>query len=162
MKTETAIFAAGCFWGVQFYFDQVPGVIKTTTGYTGGHVPNATYDAVCTHKTGHAEAVKIVFDPSKVGYEVLVKQFFHMHNPTERNRQGPDVGDQYRSAIFYGSEQQKMIAEKVRDALASTYDKPIATQIVPEKPFYDAEPYHQKFTERTGIGMCHVPYTPMS
>lgn len=159
---DTAIFAAGCFWGVQFYFDQVPGVIKTVTGYTGGRLPNPTYDAVCSQKTGHAESVKITYDPAKISYETLLGQFFRMHNPTELNRQGPDVGDQYRSAIFYLDEQQKIIAEKVRDSLVSRYEQPIVTEITEAKPFYDAEPYHQKFAERTGIGMCHIPYAPLA
>ncbi len=161
MSTK-AIFAAGCFWGVQFYFDEVPGVTKTTTGYTGGSVPNPTYDAVCTHKTGHAEAVLIEFDPQKVTYETLLKQFFRMHNPTQLNRQGPDVGDQYRSAIFYFDEDQRREAEKIRDETQKHYKEPIVTQIAPAKPFYEAEPYHQKFTQRTGIGMCHIPYAPVA
>lgn len=159
---NTAIFAAGCFWGVQFYFDQVPGVLETVVGYTGGHVPNPSYDAVCTEKTGHAESVEIMFDPKKVDYETLVRQFFRMHNPTERNRQGPDVGDQYRSAIFYRDDSQKVVAERVRDSIAAQYDEPIATEITKAGAFYDAEPYHQKFSQRTGIGMCHIPYAPLA
>lgn len=158
---QKALFAAGCFWGVQFYFDQVPGVIRTTVGYTGGTVPNPTYEAVCTHKTGHAEATLIEFDPKQVTYKVLVKQFFRMHDPTQLNRQGPDVGDQYRSAIFYFDDAQKRIAEEIRDELAEKYDKPVVTQIVPVQVFYKAEAYHQKYTERTGIGMCHIPYAPV-
>ncbi len=153
-----AIFAAGCFWGVQFYFDQVPGVTESITGYTGGHTENPTYDTVCSHGTGHAEAVELEFDPEQVSYEVLVKQFFRMHDPTQLNRQGPDVGDQYRSAIFYIDDEQKQIAEAVRDELQTGLDKPIATQITPAATFYPAEEYHQKFTERTGRGMCHIPY----
>src|SRR5882672_7888236 len=107
MRTEKALFAAGCFWGVQFYFDQVPGVVKTTVGYTGGHTPEPTYDQVCTHTTGHAEATLVEYDPAKVDYITLLKQFFHMHDPTQVDRQGPDVGDQYRSAIFYFNDSQK-------------------------------------------------------
>jgi methionine-S-sulfoxide reductase len=159
---EKAIFAAGCFWGVQFYFDQVPGVVKTTVGYTGGHTENPTYEEVCTHTTGHAEAVLVEFDPSKVSYEILVKQFFHMHDPTQLNRQGPDIGDSYRSAIFYLSDEQKATAEKVRDIAQADLNKPIVTQIIPAVPFYEAEDYHQKFAEKTGRGMCHIPYSSVS
>jgi len=160
-KPEQAIFAAGCFWGVQYYFDQVPGVIRTTVGYTGGHTENPTYEQVCTHTTGHAEATLIDFDPAKVTFETLVKQFFRMHDPTQMNRQGPDVGDSYRSAIFYFDDEQKRIAEKVRDELQPQFDQPIVTQIAPHSEFYEAEDYHQKFTEKNGYGMCHVPYAPV-
>lgn len=162
MKTAQALFAAGCFWGVQFYFDQVPGVTKTTCGYTGGHTKNPTYDDVCTHLTGHAEAVLVEFDEDKVSYEMLLKQFFHMHNPTQLNRQGPDIGDEYRSAIFYFNDEQKAAAEKAKRGVQAKYKEPIVTQIAKVSPFYEAEPYHQKFAERTGIGMCHVPYAPVS
>lgn len=158
---QKAIFAAGCFWGVQFYFDEVPGVLKTTVGYTGGHTENPTYEDVCTHRTGHAEAVLIEFDPAKVTYGSLVKQFFRMHDPTQLNRQGPDVGDNYRSAIFYFNDGQKAAAEKVRDELQPKYDKPIVTQITQAAEFYEAEDYHQKYAERTGRGMCHIPYAPV-
>jgi peptide methionine sulfoxide reductase msrA/msrB len=161
-RVEEAIFAAGCFWGVQFYFDQVPGVIDTLVGYTGGHTENPTYEEVCTHTTGHAEAVRITFDPEKVSYEMLVRQFFRMHDPTQLNRQGPDVGDSYRSAIFYTNDSQKMVAERIRDELQIKFDKPIVTQIVAATAFYEAEDYHQKFTERTGRGMCHIPYEPIA
>lgn len=155
---DKALFAAGCFWGVQFYFDQVPGVIETIAGYTGGTKPNPTYEDVCSHTTGHAEAVQITFDPSQVDYKTLVRQFFRMHDSTQLNRQGPDVGDQYRSAIFYDNDHQKQIAQTVRDELQQTHDKPIVTEITPAGVFYKAEDYHQKFAERTGQGMCHVPY----
>jgi methionine-S-sulfoxide reductase len=161
MTNQTATFAAGCFWGVQYYFDQVPGVVSSRVGYTGGHTENPTYEEVCTHNTGHAEATELTFDPAKVSYETLVKQFFHMHDPTQLNRQGPDVGDSYRSAIFYHNDEQKSIAEAVMQQQQEVLDKPIVTQIVPAAEFYEAEAYHQKFTERTGQGMCHVPYQPM-
>lgn len=161
MKTQKAIFAAGCFWGVQYYFDQVPGVIKTTVGYTGGHTENPTYDDVCTRKTGHAEAIEVEFDPSEVSYETLVRQFFRMHDPTQLNRQGPDVGDEYRSAIFYVDQEQRKEAIQTRNGVQKRLDTPVVTQIEPAGPFYEAEPYHQKFTERTGMGMCHVPYAPV-
>jgi methionine-S-sulfoxide reductase len=158
---EKALFAAGCFWGVQYYFDEMPGVTKTTVGYTGGHTENPTYWDVASHGTGHAEAVLIEFDPAKVSYETLLRQFFRMHDPTQLNRQGPDVGDSYRSAIFYFSDAQKAAAEKVRDELQPNFKKPIVTEITKAGKFYEAEPEHQKFTARTGIGMCHVPYAPI-
>lgn len=156
--TKKALFAAGCFWGVQYYFDQIPGVVKTMAGYTGGHTKNPTYDAVASRLTGHAESVLVAFDPGKVSYKLLVKHFFRMHDPTQLNHQGPDVGDEYRSAIFYFDDLQKNIAEKLRDETQKAYKQPIVTQITMAGPFYEAEPYHQKFTERTGMGMCHVPY----
>ncbi len=162
MKTARALFAAGCFWGVQYYFDQVPGVIKTTVGYTGGHTENPTYDDVCTHTTGHAEAVLIEFDPEQVSYETLVQQFFRMHDPTQLNRQGPDIGDSYRSAIFYFDQEQRKTAIQVRNKLQKDKDRQIVTQIAPASKFYEAEAYHQKFTERTGMGMCHIPYAPIT
>ena len=155
---QKAIFAAGCFWGVQFYFDEVPGVVNTVVGYTGGHVENPTYEQVCTHTTGHAEAVQIEFDEKQVSYETLLKQFFRMHDPTQLNRQGPDVGDSYRSAIFYFDDKQKELAEKVLKETQSQFKDPIVTEITKAGPFYRAEEYHQKFTEKTGRGMCHIPY----
>jgi methionine-S-sulfoxide reductase len=162
MKTQRAVFAAGCFWGVQYYFDQVPGVVKTTVGYTGGHTENPTYDSVCTHTTGHAEAVEIEFDPEQVSYKALLMQFFRMHDPTQLNRQGPDIGDNYRSAIFYTSQEQHKEAVQVRNATQKRLDTPVVTEISSVGPFYVAEPYHQKFTERTGMGMCHIPYAPVA
>jgi methionine-S-sulfoxide reductase len=158
---EQAILAAGCFWGVQYYFDQVPGVTSTTVGYTGGMLENPTYEDVCSHTTGHAEAVLIEFDAAQISYETLPKQFFRMHNPTELNRQGPDVGDNYRSAIFYVTDEQKEIAEKVLTGLQPKYDGKIVTEITQAGPFYKAEAYHQKYTEKTGRGMCHVAYKPI-
>jgi methionine-S-sulfoxide reductase len=157
--SNKAIFAAGCFWGVQFYFDEVPGVVSTRVGYTGGHVANPTYEQVCTHTTGHAEATEIIFDSEKVTYETLVRQFFRMHDPTQLNRQGPDIGDSYRSAIFYTNDEQKDIAEKVKTELISKFKKPIVTEITKASEFYQAEDYHQKYSEKTGIGMCHIPYS---
>ncbi|MDB5182288.1 MAG: peptide methionine sulfoxide reductase [Candidatus Saccharibacteria bacterium] len=155
---ETAIFAAGCFWGVQFYFDQVPGVKETVVGYTGGHTSHPSYEDVCTHTTGHAEALKIEFDPSVVSYKTLLKQFFKMHDPTQMNRQGPDVGDSYRTAIFYTSEEQKEQAEAAKKEAQSNFNEPIVTEITQASEFWPAEDYHQKFAERTGRGMCHIPY----
>ena len=162
MKTETAIFAAGCFWGVQYYFDQVPGVIETQVGYIGGKTDNPTYENVCYQKTGHAEATKIIFNPDEVSYDTLLQQFFRMHDPTQLNRQGPDVGDQYRSAIFYLNEAQKTQAKAVIDKLnASSFDGKIVTTLEDGSKFWPAEDYHQKYTQRTGHGMCHVPYAPV-
>ncbi len=158
---QQAIFAAGCFWGVQYYFDQVLGVAKSTVGYTGGNTENPTYEEVCTHKTGHAEAVLLEFDPAKVSYETLCRHFFRMHDPTQLNRQGWDVGDNYRSAIFYFDDEQFETAERVKHEIEPKLNKPIMTEIKPATKFYEAEDYHQKYTERTGRGMCHVPYKPI-
>lgn len=157
-----AMFAAGCFWGVQYYFDQIPGVLKTTVGYTGGHTINPTYEQVCSHTTGHAEATLVEFNPDRVSYETLVKQFFYMHDPTQLNRQGPDIGDSYRSAIFYFDAKQQQIAENIKLDLQNTSKKPIVTQITKATEFYKAEDYHQKYTERTGHGACSVEYLPLS
>ena len=159
---EQAIFAAGCFWGVQYYFDQVPGVVKSTVGYTGGQTENPTYEDVCSHTTGHAEAVLLEFEPEKVSFKELCKHFFRMHDPTQLNRQGPDVGDNYRSAIFYLTDDQQRIAEEVREELQPKFNQPIVTQIERAGPFYQAENYHQKYAERTGRGMCHIPYEPLT
>ena len=158
---QQALFAAGCFWGVQYYFDQVPGVTKTVVGYTGGETENPTYEDVCYSDTGHAEAVLVEFDQEQVRYETLVRQFFYMHDPTELNKQGPDVGSQYRSAIFYFSEDQKRAAEKVKELEQSNHKQPIVTEITQAGTFYKAEDYHQKYTEKTGRGMCHIAYKPV-
>jgi|SRR5882757_5241362 len=155
---EQIILAAGCFWGVQYYFDQVPGVVNTTVGYSGGTTEDPTYEEVCTHTTGHAEAVLVEYDASKVSTETLLKQFFRMHDPTTLNRQGPDVGDSYRSSIFYVTDEQKEVADKVLANVQPNFKDPIVTQIEQAGPFYRAEEYHQKYTEKTGRGMCHVPY----
>lgn len=155
---NTALFAAGCFWGVQYYFDQVPGVTETTVGYTGGHTESPSYESVCYDNTGHAEALLVQFDPAQVTYEKIVRQFFRMHDPTQLNRQGPDVGDQYRSAIFYFDNEQQQVAQRVRDEVQTQIGKPVVTQLVPAQTFYQAEEYHQKYTEKTGNGMCHIPY----
>jgi len=155
------IFAAGCFWGVQYYFDQIPGVVKTTVGYTGGHTDKPTYEQVCSHTTGHAEATLVEFDPKKVSYATLVKQFFRMHDPTQMNRQGPDVGDQYRSAIFYFDEDQQKIAEKIKAEIQKNNQKTVVTEVTKATEFYPAEEYHQKFTEKNGHGFCAVEYAPI-
>ncbi len=147
MKTQTAIFAAGCFWGVEDKLRKTTGVVDTVVGYTGGEVENPTYRLVCTNTTGHAEAVKVTFDPEKISYEQLVRQFFELHNPTTPDRQGPDVGSQYRSAIFYQNEEQREIAEKVKNELNASekFRHAIVTEIVPAGDFYEAEDYHQQY-----------------
>ncbi|MDL2363340.1 MAG: peptide-methionine (S)-S-oxide reductase MsrA [Patescibacteria group bacterium] len=159
---ERAIFAAGCFWGVQYYFDQVPGVISSSAGYTGGHTDEPTYEQVCSHTTGHAEAVELEFDSSLVSYRELCQHFFRMHNPTQLNRQGPDYGDSYRTGIFYVSEMQKSTAEQALEAAQPNFDEPIVTEISAATTFWPAEDYHQKYTEKTGRGMCHIPYEPLA
>ncbi len=148
--SETATFAAGCFWGVEHKFGQLKGVLSTTVGYTGGETKNPTYKQVCSDQTGHAEAIHIVYDPEKITYEDLVAFFFKIHDPTQVNRQGPDVGSQYRSAIFYHSEAQKKTALKVIEELnkSGRYKKSIATQVAPYSEFYKAEDYHQKYYEK--------------
>jgi peptide methionine sulfoxide reductase msrA/msrB len=163
MKTQVAIFGAGCFWGVQYYFDQVPGVTATKVGYAGGHTDNPTYEDVLSHSTGHAEALKITFDPSKVTYETLLKHFFRLHDPTQLNRQGPDVGENYRSVIFYADDDQKASAQTMIDNLnkSGKYSKPIVTTLEKAGKFWPAEDYHQKFTQKTGRGACHVDYAPL-
>ncbi len=158
MKTEKATFAAGCFWGVESAFRQVAGVINAQVGYTGGKTADPTYKEVCTDTTGHAEAIEITFDPAKVPYATLVSLFFKMHDPTQVNRQGPDFGTQYRSAIFYHSPEQKAAAEASKAALdkSGKYKKPIATQILPAGTFYRAEEYHQRYFEKNGGPACHI------
>ncbi|KKN44782.1 hypothetical protein LCGC14_0689700 [marine sediment metagenome] len=149
-KTENAIFAAGCFWGIEDKFRKTPGVISTEVGYTGGRFKNPTYKQVCTDKTGHAEAVKMTFNPAMISYEELLKVFFSIHDPTQLNRQGPDIGRQYRSAIFYYNDEQKMAAEKIIKELESTprLGKSIATEIAPASKFNKAEEYHQQYYEK--------------
>jgi methionine-S-sulfoxide reductase len=148
--SETATFAAGCFWGVEHKFGQLKGVLSTTVGFTGGEAKNPTYKQVCSNDTGHAEAVHIIYDPEKITYEELVAFFFKMHDPTQVNRQGLDVGSQYRSAIFYHDETQKKTALKVIEELNTSgrYKKPISTQVVSFSEFYKAEEYHQKYYEK--------------
>jgi peptide methionine sulfoxide reductase msrA/msrB len=145
-----ATFAAGCFWGVEHKFRQIEGVLSTTVGYTGGLTENPTYKKVCSDTTGHAEAIRIIFNPSRVSYEELLRIFFLIHDPTQINRQGPDVGSQYRSAIFYHDEAQKTAAKKMITDLEKLgkFEKPIATQVLPAKEFYKAEEYHQQYIEK--------------
>ncbi len=152
--TAEACFAGGCFWGIEDAFQSVHGVCDAESGYTGGTVPNPTYDQVCTGRTGHAEAVRVRYDPAKVSYEELARLFFEIHDPTQVNRQGPDIGTQYRSAIFYTDEEQKAVALDLMEQLRSR-GYPVATELVPLSVFYPAEDYHQDFTARTGRGSCH-------
>lgn len=155
-KYETATFAAGCFWGVEAAFRQINGVKSTRVGYTGGKMDNPTYGDVCTDETGHAEAVEITFDPKKVSYEKLLDVFWSNHNPTQGNRQGPDVGTQYRSAVFYHSKKQKEMASKSLKEQQKKYDKKITTEIKPAEKFYVAEDYHQQYLEKRGLSTCHI------
>ena len=157
-KTETAIFAAGCFWGVEETFRTTPGVVATEVGYTGGTTEHPNYEQVCSDATGHAEAVKVEFDPSKVSYADLLKIFYANHNPTCLNYQGPDFGSQYRSAIFFTTPDQKETAEaaKVAEEKSGRWGKPVVTQIVPAETFYPAEDYHQKYLMKRGIRSCHL------
>ena len=153
---EKATFAAGCFWHVQYEFDQAAGVVSTIVGYTGGKTENPTYKQVCTGKTGHAEAVEIIYDPNKVTYGKLLDVFFNMHDPTTLNRQGPDTGLQYRSAVFYHNESQRKaaIAEIEKLSKSSKFSGPIVTEVTPDGPFYKAEDYHQKYVEKHGVNAC--------
>jgi len=150
---QKAILAAGCFWGVQSVFDQTPGVLKTTVGYTGGDFVNPIYEQVCSKKTGHAEGLKIEFDESKISYQEILKIFWENHNPTELNRQGPDIGEQYRSAIFYLNENQKLIAEKskLEKDKSGEFSKQVVTEITKAKTFYPDADYHQKYFQQRGI-----------
>jgi len=153
-----ATFAAGCFWGVEATFRQLPGVISTRVGYIGGKTENPTYKDVCTDTTGHAEAVEVDYDPSKISYNKLLDVFWENHDPTQLNRQGPDWGKQYRSAIFYHSPEQEKEAKASKEKLEKShrFSKPIVTQIVPAVTFYEAEDYHQQYLEKKGLASCHI------
>ena len=153
---DTAIFASGCFWGTEYYFQKLEGVISTQVGYTGGHTTNPTYKEVCSGTTGHLEAVKVVFDSSKIDYEKVCKYFFETHDFTQTNGQGPDIGEQYLSAIFYTSMEQKKIAEKIINILIEKNYK-VATMLIPAKPFWPAEEYHQDYYINKGATpYCHI------
>jgi peptide-methionine (S)-S-oxide reductase len=157
---EKAMFGAGCFWGVESFFRQVPGVSEALCGYAGGTVPNPTYREVCTDRTGHAEVVEVTFDPKVVGYDKLVDVFFMNHDPTQLNRQGPDFGSQYRSVIFYYSPEQKNVARERKEALAKSgrFSRPVVTVIEPAPAFWKAEEYHQRYFEKNGLPSCHVNF----
>jgi peptide-methionine (S)-S-oxide reductase len=149
---EKATFAAGCFWGIEETFRRLDGVLDATVGYTGGHTDNPTYREVCGDITGHAEAVLVEFDPEKISYEELLRQFWSMHDPTTLNRQGPDIGSQYRSAVFFHTPEQEAQARNSRDAAQASgrFDRPIVTEIIPAQTFYPAEEYHQQYLRKTG------------
>jgi peptide-methionine (S)-S-oxide reductase len=153
-----ATFAAGCFWGVEATFRQLPGVISTRVGYTGGDTANPTYKQVCTDTTGHAEAVEIDYDPTKLSYDKLLEVFWENHDPTQLNRQGPDWGKQYRSAIFFHSPEQEVEAKASKEQLEKShrFSKPVVTQIVPATTFFEAEDYHQQYLEKKGLASCHI------
>ena len=157
-----AIFAAGCFWGVEAAFREVPGVTATTVGYTGGTVENPSYRVVCTGHTGHAEAVQVEFDPAKVSYEQLLDVFWASHDPTTLNRQGWDIGSQYRSAIFFNDAAQQAAATASLQARQGQRRKPIVTEITPASAFYPAENYHQQYLEKRGQASCHIGLKPES
>jgi peptide-methionine (S)-S-oxide reductase len=157
---KRATFGAGCFWGVEAAFRRVPGVIDTAVGYSGGRLKNPTYEDVCTDRTGHAEVVQVTYDPAQVSYERLLEVFWSNHDPTQLNRQGPDIGTQYRSVIFYHDDEQKAEAEesKARTESLAGFRRPIVTQIVPAAPFYRAEEYHQQYLAKRGIDSCSTEF----
>ncbi len=155
-QLEKATFGAGCFWGVEVAFRQVPGVVDAIAGYLGGTFPNPTYEDVCTGRTGHAEVVEVEYDPSKVSYDDLLNVFWSSHDPTTLNRQGPDRGTQYRSAIFYHTEAQRAAAIISKDRWAGRLSSPIVTEITPASTFYRAEEYHQRYLEKRGQASCQT------
>jgi peptide-methionine (S)-S-oxide reductase len=157
-KTELATFGAGCFWGVEADFRQIRGVVATEVGYEGGHTENPSYRDVCSHRTGHAEVVQVEYDPARVSYDDLLKVFWENHDPTQLNRQGPDVGDQYRTVIFYHTPEQQAAAQASKERLEAEnkYRRPIVTQIVPAETFYRAEEYHQQYLEKRGLSTCKI------
>jgi peptide-methionine (S)-S-oxide reductase len=155
---EKATFGAGCFWGVEAAFRELPGVVDAAVGYLGGTLENPTYKDVCSGSTGHAEVVEVTYDPAQVSYDQLLDLFWQMHNPTTLNRQGPDYGTQYRSAIFFHTPEQRSAAERSKQALAAAgrFDRPIVTEITPASAFYRAEEYHQQYLAKRGQRSCHV------
>lgn len=155
---ETAIFGAGCFWGVEAAFRELDGVVSTRVGYTGGSRDNPTYRDVCSGRTGHAESVEVTFDRAKISYDKLLDVFWEIHNPTTLNRQGPDVGEQYRSAIFFRDAEQEASARASKEKLSRSgkYSREIVTEITPASTFWEAEEYHQQYFEKTGVSHCRV------
>ena len=156
--TKIATFGAGCFWGVEAAYRQVPGVLSTRVGYLGGTMQNPTYRDVCSGRTGHAEVVEVTYDPARLTYDDLLTVFWENHDPTTLNRQGPDVGAQYRSAIFYHDDEQKKAAEASKEERdrSGKYRRPIVTEITPTSAFYEAEDYHQQYLEKRGLASCHI------
>jgi len=156
---DKAIFAMGCFWGSEAAFRQLPGVIATTVGYSGGATENPTYQQVCSDRTGHAEVVEVEFDPAQVSFDSLLDVFWENHDPTTMNRQGPDVGSQYRSAVFYLNPAQEAAARASKEALdrSGRLPRPIVTEITPAGPFWRAEEYHQQYLDKRGQAACHLP-----
>ncbi len=154
----TATFGAGCFWGVEVAFRNIEGVTDATVGYSGGTTPDPTYRDVCSHSTGHAEVIQVEYDPAEVGFESLLEAFWELHDPTQLNRQGPDVGSQYRSVVFFHTPEQQASAEASKAALASSgrHRRPIVTSIEPAGPFYRAEEYHQRYLEKRGLASCRI------
>ena len=155
---EIATFGAGCFWGVEESFRQIPGVLDTSVGYLGGVTQNPTYQDVCSDETGHAEVVQITYDPAKVSYDQLLNAFWEAHDPTTLNRQGPDIGTQYRSAVFFHSAEQERLARASKEKMESSgkFRRPIVTEITPASTFYRAEEYHQKYLAKRGLSHCHI------
>ena len=151
---KKATFGAGCFWGVEAAFRQLDGVTATRVGYSGGHTENPTYEDVCSHATGHAEVVEVTYDPDKISYEQLLEVFWGKHDPTQLNRQGWDIGDNYRSAIFFEDDEQREAALKSKEEEQKSWRAPIVTQIEPAHPFYEAEDYHQQYLEKRGRSSC--------
>lgn len=156
MAEEKATFAAGCFWQVEVEFRNTDGVKDAVVGYTGGEVASPTYEQVCSRRTGHAEAIEVTFDPAKIAYAQLLDVFWNLHDPTQHNRQGPDVGSQYRSAIFYHSPEQKKVAETSKSRRQAANTRPIMTEITPAGEFWPAEDYHQRYLEKRGLATCKV------
>jgi peptide-methionine (S)-S-oxide reductase len=156
VNKQTAIFAAGCFWGVEADFRDIPGVLDAEAGYTGGLTESPSYREVCTGRTEHAEAVRVTFDADAVSYDTLLDAFWTLHDPTQLNRQGPDVGTQYRSAVFYTDDGQRAAAEAGKTKAQARFARPIVTQILPERPFFRAEDYHQRYLEKQGLRHCRI------
>lgn len=156
MALEKATFGAGCFWGVEVAFREIPGVVDAAVGYEGGSLEHPTYQDVCTDETGHAEVVELTFDPEKVSYATIVQHFFTMHDPTTKDRQGPDWGHQYRSVVFFHSPEQERIAREVMERSQANFKKKIVTLIEPTQTFYRAEEYHQQYLSKRGVKQCHM------